>query len=139
MSPEELAEIARQRSAFMPSPQLLHKLVEMGFSLGKVPSDSARVMNDAQPSLSFSRRDQKAALVRSGCVFDTAAGVGDDRTRAQVMLALRYADNQEERAVVRAAHVVTRPSTRCDRHVSAAVCPRSAVACARVRQYPCCC
>jgi hypothetical protein len=51
MSPEELAEIARQRSAFMPSPQLLHKLVEMGFSLGKVP-DSALVMMHSRHFLS---------------------------------------------------------------------------------------
>jgi hypothetical protein len=32
---EELAAIEKQRSAFMPSPQLVHQLVEMGFELGQ--------------------------------------------------------------------------------------------------------
>ncbi len=35
LSDQELAAIEKQRSAFMPSPQLVHQLVEMGFELGK--------------------------------------------------------------------------------------------------------
>jgi hypothetical protein len=51
LTEEELAVIEKQRSAFMPEPQLVHQLVEMGFELGEC--DAALLSSALHPQLRY--------------------------------------------------------------------------------------
>ena len=85
LSVEEMEALRRQRNMFMPEPHLVSKLVEMGFSLGKVMLALRACDNDEQRAMCWlfedveqehPRSDSEKTILSLASLLSRPAGAG---------------------------------------------------------------
>ena len=105
LTEEEMAAITKQRSAFMPEPQLVHQLVEMGFELGKVllalrasnnREDRALVWLFSEAEAPHETSDSDAAMCALGAMLSRPGVSSANRKILQALATLAQGDCEPE-------------------------------------------